>query len=65
MDDFRYKGKPSHATTKSTLFAVNKDESDKMEDTDKSIKNVLYVLQYAKRHQSGRSDVEQWKKSSS
>ena len=25
-DDFRYKGKPSRATTKSTLFTVSKDE---------------------------------------
>ena len=29
MDNFRYDGKPSHATTKSTLFAVRKDEWDK------------------------------------
>ena len=50
-DDFYYKGKPSHATTKSTLFAVRKDEWDTKEDTGKSMKNALYVLQYAKRHQ--------------
>ena len=27
-DDFHYKGKPSHATTTSTLFALSKDEWD-------------------------------------
>ena len=47
------------ATTKSTLFAVSKDAWDTKEDTGKSMKNALYVLQYAKRHQSGRSDIEQ------
>ena len=59
MDDFRYEGKPSCATTKSTLFTVSKDEWDTKEDTGKSMKNALYVLRYAKRHLSGRSDVEQ------
>ena len=49
------------ATTKSTLFTVSKDEWDTKEDTGKSMKNALYVLRYAKRHLSGRSDVEQWK----
>ena len=58
-DDFHYEGKPSHATTKSTLFAVSKDEWDTKEDTGKSMKNALYVLWYAKRHLSGRSDVKQ------
>ena len=58
-DDFRYEWKPSRATTKSTLFAVSKDEWDTKEDTGKSMKNALYVLRYAKRNQSGRSDVEQ------
>ena len=53
MYDFYYKGKPSHATTKSTLFAVNKDEWDTKEDTGKSMKNALYILQYAKRHLLG------------
>ena len=57
-DDFCYKGKPSCATTKLTLFAVSKDEWDTKEDTSKSMKNALYVLRYAKRHLSGRSDVE-------
>ena len=45
MDSFCYKGKPSHATAKST---VNKDERDTKEDTGKSMKNALYVLRYAK-----------------
>ena len=53
MDDFCYEGKPSRATTKSTLFAVSKDEWDTKEDTGKSMKNALCVLRYAKRHQSG------------
>ena len=39
-NDFRYNGKPSHATTKSTLFAVSKDEWDTKEDTGKSTKNA-------------------------
>ena len=59
MDDFRYEGKASRATAKSTLFAVSKDEWDTKEDTGKSMKNALYVLRYAKRHLSGRSDVKQ------
>ena len=58
-DDFRYGGKPSRATAKLTLFAVNKDEWDTKEDTGKPMKNTLYVLQYAKRHPSGPSDVKQ------
>ena len=58
-DDFHYEGKPSHATTKSTLFAVSKDEWDTKEDTGKSMKNALHVLRYAKRHLSGQSDIKQ------
>ena len=53
--------KPSHAITQSTLFTVSKD---KWEDTGKSLKNALDILRYVKRHLSGWSDVEQWKKSS-
>ena len=52
-DDFRYEGKPSCATAKSTLFAASKDEWDTKEDTGKSMKNALYVVWYAKRHLSG------------
>ena len=59
MDDFCYKGKPSHSTTNLTLFAVSKDEWDTKEDTGKSMKNVLYILQYAKRHLLGQSNVKQ------
>ena len=51
--DIRYEGKPSCATVKSTLFAVSKDEWDTKEDTGKSMKYALYILQYAKRHLSG------------
>ena len=59
MDDFRYEGKPSHAIAKLTLFTVSKDEWDTKKDTGKSMKNALYVLWYAKRHLSGRSNIEQ------
>ena len=58
-DDFHYEEKLSCATTKSTFFIVSKDEWDTKEDTGKSMKNALYVLWYAKRHLSGRSDVKQ------
>ena len=58
-NDFCYEGKPSRATTKSTLFAISKDERDTKEDAGKSMKNALYALQYAKKHLSGRSDVKQ------
>ena len=60
-DDFGYEGKPSRAIAKSTLFAVSKDEWHTKEDTGKSMKNALYILRYAKRHLSGRSNVEQCK----
>ena len=58
VDTMSYERKSSRATTKSTLFTVSKDEWDTKEDTGKSMKNALYVLWYAKRHLSGRSDVE-------
>ena len=45
-DDFCYEGKPLHATAKSTLFAVNKNEWNTREDTGKSMKNALYALRY-------------------
>jgi len=41
-----------------------KDEWNTQEDTDKSMKNALYILQYVKRHLLGWSDVKQRKKSS-
>ena len=56
---FLLRREPSRAITKSTLFAVSKDEWDTKEDTGKFMKNALDVLWYAKRHQSGRSDVKQ------
>ena len=59
MDDFRFEGKSSCARAKSTPFPVSKDEWDTKEDTGKSMKNSLHVLRYAKRHLSGRSEVEQ------
>ena len=57
-DDFCFEGKPSRARAKSTPFPVSKDEWDTKEDTGKSMKNALHVLRYAKRHLSGRSNVE-------
>ena len=59
MDNFHFEGKPSRAIAKSTPFPVSKDEWDTKEDTGKSMKNALYILQYAKRHLLGQSDVEQ------
>ena len=47
-NDFRYEGRPSHATTKSTLSTASKDEWGTKEDTGKSMKNELCVLRYAK-----------------
>ena len=58
-DVFHYKQKLSRAIAKSTIFAVSKDEWDIKKDTGKSQKNALYILQYTKRHLSGRSDIEQ------
>jgi len=56
---------PSRATTKLMLFAVSKDGWNTKEDTGKSLKNTLYILQYAKRYLSGWSDSEQWKNQAS
>ena len=47
-DDSHYKKKPSHATTKLTVFAVNKDEWNKKEDTGKHLKNALYYCSISK-----------------
>ena len=41
MNVFHYARKPTHTTTKSTLFAVSKDELNTEEDTGKSI-NCTY-----------------------
>ena len=59
MANFRYEGKPSHATAKLTPFAVSQDEWDIKKDTGKSMKNALYVLRYSERHLSGRNDIKQ------
>ena len=56
---FPLQREPSRAIAKSTPFAVSKDEWNTKKDTGKSMKNALYVLQYAKRHLSGRSNVKQ------
>jgi len=53
------KRKPSYVITESTLFIVSKDEWKTKESTGKFVKNVLYVLQYAKGHLSGQSNVKQ------
>ena len=44
MDNFYYEEKTSHTITKSTLFAISKDEWDTIEDTGKSMKNTLYCI---------------------
>ena len=41
--------RPSCATAKLTHFAVSKDDLDTKEDSGKSMKNALYILQNAKR----------------
>jgi len=43
-------------------FTISKDEWDTKEDAGKSTKNVLYALQYVKRHLLGWNDSEQQKK---
>ena len=58
-DHFHYKGKPSHAITKLILFAVSQDEWSTKEDTGKSMKNALHVLQYAQKHLLDQSNVKQ------
>ena len=52
-------GKLSCAIAKLTLFTFNKDELYTKEDTGKSMKNALYVLQYAKRYLLGKTNVKQ------
>ena len=51
-DNFRYTKDEAITCyiTKSTLFTVSKDEWNTKKDTGKSMKNALYVLQYAKWH---------------
>jgi len=49
-ETYRQERKPSHTTTKLTLFAVSKDELYKKENSGKFMKNALYILRYTKRH---------------
>jgi len=44
---------------KSTPSVVSKKDWNTKEDKSKSMMHALYVLQLAKRHISGQSDVEQ------
>ena len=48
-----------HVVLPNQHFAVCKDERNTKEDTGKSMKNALFILQYAKRNLSGRSDIKQ------
>ena len=60
MNNFRYiRREATMCHRQIDTFAISKDERDTKENTGKSVKNALYVLQYAKRHLSGQSDVEQ------
>jgi len=47
-DDFCYEKESSCTITKLTLFVVSKDQWNTKEDTGKSMKNALYILQYGK-----------------
>ena len=47
-NDFCYTKEAIMCNTKSTLFTFSKDEWDTKEDTSKSMKNALHILQYAK-----------------
>ena len=53
MDDFSLR--------KGNYHTQPPDEWNTKEDTSKSLKNALHVLQYAKRHFLGWSNDEQWK----
>jgi len=50
--------KPIRGITKLTLFTLSKDEWNTKEDYGKSLKNALDILQFAKRHLSGWSNVK-------
>jgi len=58
MDDFHY---AKEAITCNHQFTVSKDEWNTKEDTGKSLKNALHILQHAKRHLSGCNNIKQWK----
>ena len=49
MNNFRYERKPSCAITKSTLFAIGKDEWCILEDFGNFLKNALCILWYTSR----------------
>ena len=53
--------KPSRATTKSTLLTVSKDEWNTKENTGKSLKNALHILQYAKKRLKQRQKTKKFK----
>jgi len=50
-----------HIQPPNQCFWLSAKKWNTKEDTGKSLKNELDILQYAKRHLSGWSDVEQWK----
>ena len=52
QNNFCYERRLSHATAKSTLFVVSKDEWNRNKDTGKSMNNALYILWYAIRYLS-------------
>ena len=56
-DDFCYKGKPSHATDKSTPFAVSQDEWDTKEDHEECIVHTVVCqkapIQPKQKHNEG------------
>ena len=52
-------GKPCITLLQIDTLGCQQKEWDTKEDKGKFMMRALYVLQYAKRHVSGRSDVEQ------
>ena len=54
MDDFCY---AKETITCNHQIIVSKDERGTMEDQGKSIKNVLHILRYAKKHKA-TSNIE-------
>jgi len=59
MDNFHYAKEAIMCYHQINTLLLNKDEWNTKEDADKSLKNTLYVLWYAKKHLSGWSDIEQ------
>jgi len=52
-DNFRYAKEAITCNHQINAFIVSKDKWNTKEDTGKSLKNALDILQYAKRHLSG------------